>query len=230
MAKSVYLSPSTQENNVGAGSYGTEEKRCNMIGDITEKILKNHGVKVYRNSPSMSLSKVVSDSNSKGANIHFAIHTNAYNKKARGCEIFCHKFGGSGEKLARKVYSKVSALTPTSDRGVKQGYNFYGSGKHMYELAYTKAPASLVEVAFHDNASDAKWIINNIEPIGTAIAKGILEYFGISYKASSGGSSSSSKTLYRVMAGSFAVKSNAENQVKKLKKAGFDAVIMKYEK
>jgi len=39
----------------------------------------------------------------------------------------------------------------------------------------------LIEIAFHDNAADAKWIIGNIEGIGTALAKGLLKYFGIEY-------------------------------------------------
>ena len=76
MAKIVYLSPSTQENNKGVGSYGTEEKRMNEISDVVEKVLKAHGIKVYRNKPSMSLSQVVMDSNSKKPDIHFAIHSN----------------------------------------------------------------------------------------------------------------------------------------------------------
>jgi hypothetical protein len=71
-------------------------------------------------------------------------------------------------------------MTPTSDRGVKEGYKLY-NGQPMYELAYTNAPACLVEVAYHDNIDDAIWIINNIENIGIALAKGILEYFGIAY-------------------------------------------------
>lgn len=103
----------------------------------------------------------------------------------RGCEVYCHRFGGNGEKLARAVYAELLPLTPTSDRGVKEGYNFYGPGKHMYELAYTDAPAALVETAYHDNADDAKWIISHIEVIGTAIAKGILKYFDILYKEES---------------------------------------------
>jgi N-acetylmuramoyl-L-alanine amidase len=224
MSKSVYLSPSTQENNKGEGKYGSEEYRMNQIADVTELILKKHALTVYRNKPSMSLSQVVSDSNSKNSDIHFAIHSNAYNKTARGCEVFCYKFGSKGEILAKKVYKNVALLTQTSDRGVKQGYNFYGTGKHMYELAYTKSTASLIEVAFHDNEKDAEWIINNIKPIGIAIAKGILDYFGIEYK------DSTDNVFYRVMAGSFSNKSNAEKQVRLLKKAGFDSVIMEYEK
>jgi N-acetylmuramoyl-L-alanine amidase len=180
MNKSVYLSPSTQENNVGVGNYGTEEKRMNQIADVTEHELKKYNIIVYRNSPSMTLQQVVADSNAEEVNIHFAIHSNAGG--GRGCEVYCHKFGGAGEKLARKVYDKIAPITPTSDRGVKEGYKLY-NGKPLYELAYTNAPASLIEIAYHDNAEDANWIISNIENIGIAIVKGILEYFGIAYQA-----------------------------------------------
>jgi len=224
MSKTIYLSPSTQEKNIGKGNYGTEERRMNEVCDITEKELKRHGIKVYRNKPTMTLREVVKDSNSKKPNIHFAIHSNA-GGGGRGCEIFCHKFGGEGEKLARAVYNKIAPLTPTADRGIKKGHNFYGTGKSMYELAYTTAPAALIEIAFHDNAQDAKWIVANIETIGIAIAKGILEYFGIKYKAPI-----KPKVFYRVMAGSYASRENAENQVKRLKKAGFESCIMVFKK
>lgn len=178
MAK-VYLSPSTQQDNKGTGNYGTEEQRMNQIADIVQNILKNHGVTIHRNNPAMTLQQVVADSNSEKPDIHFAIHSNAGG--GHGCECYCHKFGGKGEKLAQLTYSQVTAITPTTDRGVHQGFNFYGAGKHMYELAYTNAPAALIEINFHDNANDANWIINNIELIGIAIARGILSYFGIAY-------------------------------------------------
>ena len=176
---SIYLSPSTQENNKGAGNYGTEEKRMNEIADITEKELKRHGVTVYRNSPNMSLTQVVADSNSKKPDLHFAIHSNAGG--GRGCEVFCYKFGSTGEAFAKSIYNNLSALTPTKDRGVFQGYNYYGTGKHMYEVTYTNCPSALVEVDFHDSADGAKWIIDNIERIGVLFAKCILIYFNIPY-------------------------------------------------
>lgn len=180
MSKSIYLSPSTQKDNVGIGNYGTECSRMNQVADVTERVLKQHGITVYRNKPEMTLAQAVSDSNSKKPDIHFAIHSNAGG--GRGCEVYCHRFGGKGEKLARAIYGELSPLTPTEDRGVKEGYNFYGPGKHMYELAYTNAPAALVETAYHDNPDDAKWIIPNIELIGTALAKGVLDYFNIPFQ------------------------------------------------
>lgn len=227
MSKKIYLSPSTQENNIGAGSYGTEEKRCNQIADVVEFILESHGVLVYRNKPTMTLTQLVNDSNSKNADIHFAIHTNALNQKARGCEVFCHRKGGEGEKLAKAVYSFVSGITPTTDRGVKEGYNFYGKGKHMYEPCYTKIPAALIEIDFHDNPESAKWIIENIEKIGAAIAKGILNYFGIKYIVPN---TESNNIFYRVIVGSYADKDNAEKRVEELKEAGFDSFIAVYKK
>lgn len=182
MNKTIYLSPSTQEKNIGVGNYGTEESRMNQVADVTERVLKQHGLVVYRNKPEMTLAQVVTDSNIKKPDIHFAIHSNAGSGNSRGCEVYCHKFGGSGEKLARAVYSEIEPITPSRDRGVKEGCNHYGKGKPLYELANTSAPAALIEIAYHDNKDDAVWIINNIEVIGTVIAKGILKYLDIPFQ------------------------------------------------
>jgi N-acetylmuramoyl-L-alanine amidase len=219
MSKSVYLSPSTQGDNIGFGNYGTERDRMNQVCNVVERVLKAHGLTVYRNNPNMTLRQIVVDSNSKNPDVHFAIHSNAGG--GQGCEVYCYKFGVVGENLARCIYNALSPITPTSDRGVKQGFNFYGTGKHMYEVAYTNAPAALVEIAFHDSATDSTWIINNIESIGIALAKGVLNYFGISY-------TEPSNVLYRVMCGSYSIKANADNKVRELKNKGFDAVIMPY--
>ena len=78
-------------------------------------------------------------------------------------------------RLAKLIYAEIAAITPTADRGVKFNPSFY-------ELRNTNAPAVLVEVAFHDSAEDATWIMNNIENIGVALAKGVLKYFGIPYE------------------------------------------------
>lgn len=223
MSKVIYLSPSTQENNVGVENYGTEEKRMNQVADVVEKVLLNHGLVVYRNKPEWTLQKVVQDSNSKKPDLHFAIHSNAGG--GRGGEVFAYASGGEGEKAARAIYSELEPLTPTSDRGVK--YN-----PKLYELNSTNAPAALVEIAFHDSSEDTKWIIDNIEGIGIVLAKGVLKYLGIAYREPSKPEvqPSNDQKLYRVMAGSYSIRENAEKQVQKLKAAGFDAVIMIFNK
>ena len=172
MCKIVYLSPSLQEHNVGFGDYGTEIQRMNDVADVVQGELNRHGVVTYRNRPEWSLSQVVNDSNEKDPDLYFAIHSNAGG--GRGCEVYAYSPGGDGERAAISVYEELEPLTPSQDRGVK-----FNPG--LYELRGTTATAILIEVAFHDNPEDAAWIVNNIEGIGIAIAKGILKYFGISY-------------------------------------------------
>jgi N-acetylmuramoyl-L-alanine amidase len=185
MSKSVYLSPSTQEGNIGVAGYGTEEQRMNQVCDITQRVLKAHGLVTYRNKPEMTLKELVADSNAKKPDIHLAIHSNAAGSanagRARGAEVYCYRFGGEGERLARAVYQRLSAITPTADRGVKESHSHFGPGKPLYETAYTVAPAALVEVAFHDNPDDARWIMENIALIGTELARGVLDFFGMAY-------------------------------------------------
>jgi N-acetylmuramoyl-L-alanine amidase len=172
MEYSVYLSPSTQERNVGVSGYGTEEKRMNEIADIIKKVLQKHRLKVYRNNPRWDLRRVVEDSNLKKPDLHLAIHSNAGG--GSGCEIFVYSAGSKGEKVAKVIYQEIEQITPTKDRGIK--YN-----PALYELKKTNAPAVLVEIGFHDNERDAVWIIDNIEKIGTTIASGIIKYFEINY-------------------------------------------------
>lgn len=173
----IYLSPSTQEHNIGTGTYGTEESRMNQIADILQVILIKQGYEVFRNKPEMVLKEVVKDSNSKKADLHLAIHSNATgngpNSKARGCSVFCHKFQGVGYEFAQSLYSEISKITPVNDRGIGKGEDYFGVGKHLYETAYTSAPAALVEIAFHDNVDDAKWILDNMQLIAESLAKAI---------------------------------------------------------
>lgn len=217
MSKSVYLSPSMQENNVGVLNYGTEECRMDQIADVVQKVLQDYGVDVFRNRPDWSLGQAVNDSNRVEPNLHFCIHSNAGG--GRGAEIYAYSPGGEGEKAAKIIYSEISAITPTADRGVQ--FN-----PSLYELRNTTAPSVLVEVAFHDNPDDAAWIMNNIENIGIALAKGVLKYLGITYVAAK--NTSVGQKLYRVQVGAYADKANAEEMLKRLTTAGFEGLI-KYE-
>ena len=166
--KSIYLSPSTQENNVGAGSYGTEEQRMNEIMDLIENQLRGHYI-LYRNRPNMTLQQVVADSNAKNPDLHFALHSNAGGGSGAECWI-CAK-GGQAERFANRLYEELSALTPGKDRGVKVSTS-------LYEVNRTKAPAVILEVEFHDTPEGAAWIVANEKAIAQACVRAILGHFG----------------------------------------------------
>ncbi len=178
--KVVFLSPSTQEFNVGYGNFGTEEYRMNRIGDIVERLLKNQGYTVYRNDPNEKLSAAVRKSNEIGPDIHVALHSNASGQgyNSQGPEIFANRPNTPGDRLANDIYDEIIKIYPYPDKG--RGVLYTSS---LYEIIRTNAPAVLLEVAFHDNADDANWIINNEEEIAQAIVNGINNYFSTLAKA-----------------------------------------------
>lgn len=211
---SVYLSPSTQEANVGIGNYGTEEKRMNEITDILEDLLTAHGVTVYRNKPTMKYYQCTAESNNLNPDIHVAIHSDAGG--GHGCTAYTSG-SSKGRILANFLYQEVSAISPTEDRGVR-------ITKDLNEVIKTTAIACLIEVSYHDNFDEAQWIVSNIKNIAMAICKGILKYFNIPMKEEK----VPSGIVYRVVTGSYINKEYAEAQKKDLEAAGFKSFIVPY--
>jgi len=186
MKHDIYLSASTQQDNRGVLNYGTEEEEMFKLRDEVEKlILKGNHAKdfiIYKNSnKSSSLSDIVNASNRANVDTHWAFHTNAGDLKARGCEVYYHDHStGGGKKMADIWYKKISALTPTSDRGSKSDYTLYSKG--LYELRETKAHAALSEFIFHTNQDDVKFFLANTHKFALATCEAIHEYYGLIYK------------------------------------------------
>lgn len=167
----IYLSPSVQDNNRGIGNYGTEEQRMNEIADVVQRELSGrNNIELKRNHPDMNATQITKDSNGWGADYHIAIHSNAGGGK--GCEVY-HYVDGTDNlsmKVSRRIYDKIVEISPNPGRGLKNGMNLFEVNDNI------KAISSLIEVAFHDNITDANFIINKKESIGKAIAEGILEH------------------------------------------------------
>lgn len=172
-ALSLWLSPSNQINNIGFGDYHSEKERMNEVADVVEPILKKQGIKVYRNDPEKTIREYTDEANKLGVDLYFAIHSNAANGKAKGTEVWCHRKGGEGERFAKRILDELTEIYKGPNRGVKEGYNRFGD-RPMWEPYAPKAASCLVEIAFHDNEEDATWIMDNIEPIGQALARAVL--------------------------------------------------------
>lgn len=169
----VCLSPSSQEHNQYAGIAKTEEQACNLIADHVQRILMASGVDVLRNNPADGPAGHTALSNAWGADYHVPIHTNA--SGGQGTEVFCWNPADDtsySTRLAKELYSRVSKLTPSPDRGLQKNQSFY-------EIKHTKASCAYVEVEFHDSKDGAAWILANIENIAREIAEGILTTAGI---------------------------------------------------
>lgn len=173
----VYVSPSSQQANLYASGNTNEEIMMNLVADVLCDELARHGVEYKRNSPSKTFAEHIVESNAYDPDFHVAIHSNAGGTTARGCTIFAYKPSPEkiGTQLANNIYKYIEPLTPTADRGVKDG------STTLSEVAKTSAPAVLIEVDFHDKIDGAKWIIANVRLIAIAILRGILDQANLPY-------------------------------------------------
>ena len=215
MAKKIYLSPSDQDGNRYAYGNTNEMIQCCRIADACEIALKRCGFEVINNQTG-SMEERVSESNRWGADLHMPIHTNAFNGVVAGTRLFSHDTSGEGYKACKAVFNVLAPVTP----GTSESVSTYPG---LYEIRYANAPTVYVEAEFHDVPKIAKWIIENVELIGEALAEGVCNYFGYEYvkpevkpeKTDDG------NVFYRVQVGAFNNPSNAEALQQDLVAAGF---------
>jgi N-acetylmuramoyl-L-alanine amidase len=196
MATKIYLSPSDQVSNKYAYGDTNEAVQCRRIADACEAALKRCGFEV-KNNKTDSMAARCAESDRWGADLHVPIHTNAYNKSVTGTRLFCYSTGGAGYKACQAVFAALAPLTPGTSENIR-------ANPGLYEVSNPNAPTVYIEVDFHDVAAVAKWIIENAEAIGEAIAKGICSYFGKTYVAPK-----PAKT-YKVVLGEYATEEAAE--------------------
>jgi len=167
----VYLSPSTQDKSFGVGDFGTEEFRMNQIADVVERLLIQDGeYAVFRNVPDMTREEIINDSNDTNPNIHVAIHSNYGNRPGPECYIKVGDETSNG--FGKEVYRELMSIY--HDKSIDNGLVY---DENIVEINKVKSPAILIAVGCHDIETDAKWIVENIEIIGRAIADGIQKGF-----------------------------------------------------
>jgi N-acetylmuramoyl-L-alanine amidase len=127
----------------------------------------------------MTLEQTVADSNSKKADLHLALHSNA-GAGGKGTECYYYYASKSGGKAwAKCIYDAVAPLTISSDRGVRPDNILYNRG--LYETRSTNATACLIEIMFHDNQVDVTDYLGKVDQIAQAIAKAIYRYLNLNY-------------------------------------------------
>ena len=195
------------------------------IGRAVASEVRRHGVVVDETRISDATVSLNARSDFENRNTYdyfISFHRNAFQpQQARGVENYTYLNAGTRSKaLAQRIQTSLVALGFV-DRGVKAA--------NFHVLRETKAPAVLVEIGFIDSTGDNNLFDSKRTDIIKALAKAILAQVGIDYvEPLTPTEPANGQTLYRVMAGSYKVRENAEKQVQKLKTAGFDACIIIY--
>lgn len=228
MAKKVFIGVGHGGSDPGAVANGFKEKDLNLsIALACRDVLERHGVNVL-----MSRTKdedditSIKECNAYNPDYALDIHNNAGG--GDGAEIFYHYGGGTGKTLAQNVLNEIVKIGQNS-RGIKTKRNAFGFDYYGF-IRQTSAPAIIIECAFVDNKTDLAIIDTEAErkTMGIAIAKGVLSTLGITYVEPKPVVTDTNvgDKIYRVQVGAYKVKANAEAMQKKLKDAGFTAIIV----
>jgi N-acetylmuramoyl-L-alanine amidase len=218
MSKKIYISPSSQPANTYAVGNTNEQEQCRKIAAALEKELDRCGFNA-KVGLSGTMYTRTDESNSFGADLHMPIHTNGFDGKVAGLRIMVSKMGGEAENIANAIMATLAPITP----GTSDGVSAYPS---LYEIKSTNAICVYIEVGFHDNPEEAKWIIEHTNDIAVAIAKGLCNHYGVKYVAPE-----VNDVFYRVQVGAFNAKENAEKMKEELVNHGYkDAFIVEVER
>ncbi|MEG2195756.1 MAG: N-acetylmuramoyl-L-alanine amidase, partial [Terrisporobacter sp.] len=230
------------------GSCIHENEFNKNIMEIFIKGCKRCGIgtlQVSQGDTDIPLATRVSKANSNGTDLYVSFHANALTGKwqtsAHGLVVIVHEICQEKTKiLAKNIYDSLkNGVDWYSNGGTKYGVRKDTdiSGYSLYVLKNTKMPAVLVEYGFMDNWEDVKRMCTDkfAQDCAENTLKGVCKTLGIKYIEGTVDqpkpnvpSPDNKDIVYRVIAGSYSNKGNAENLVKELKNKGYDAFVSPY--
>lgn len=160
--------------------------------------------------------------NNVEADVNISVHLNsATNPAANGCEAIYYPGNIEMHDLGYEIVEKIHKHTNIAIRS-KPVY----AKDNLYVLKNIQGPVILVECAFVSSALDTHlWEPENV---ALAIFEAVCEHYNLKLENKNPTeipAEGASKVLYKVQTGAFAKKENAEKQLEKMKKAGFEGYI-----
>ena len=150
---------------------------------------------------------------------------------ARGTETYVAGNASSNSKKAAKYVNDeiVKAIKKIDSNGKDRGVK-----TESFTVIYKASmPSILIEYAFYTNKDDLKILKDNKDELVEATVIAICKYFNVTHKSPTNNNeynnaSNGSNLYYRVVAGSYKNKDNANDMVKELKNKGYNAFIATY--
>ena len=211
----IYVNPGHSDKDPGAVGYETERELNVKVSAYMNAYLQDHYVCETRMNPGTmgGLYDICKDANDWGADLFVSNHFNA--GKGDGYEALVYS---ENRRKLGQIFEKYVKAIGQNSRGVK-----IRTG--LVVLRDTNMPAVLNEGAFVDTLKDIQdWNDDaELKKMGIAYAKAAAEYLGLKEKEQP---STTTGKLYRVQVGAYSQKANAEAMQKKLKAAGYDAIIV----
>lgn len=200
------------------GACGNGYQEAERVRALADRIKHFGGssVTIGNTSKNWYKSNLVNNTNIPKGSLVLELHMDSASASAKGAHVIIKK-GFDADKYDKALAKFLSGMFPgrfneivgrsdlaNPNRAAKAGINY-----------------RLAECGFISNAGDVKIFNSKMDEI----AKGILKAFDITPKEEAKKTESTSDKIYRVQVGAYSKKENAEDMQKKLKAAGFDAII-----
>lgn len=195
------------------------------IVDKLQKMLANYDCKVVRvddttGASDVALANRVAKANNEKADMYISVHHNAgINGGNGGGTVVYHYNVAQSKASAQRLYNAI--VKETNLVGNRCNKTAVGD---FYVINKTKMISLLVENGFMDSKADVPIILTDAH--ATKTAQGILNFLVSELKLAKIEKPAPSNVLYKVQVGAYSQKANADAMVAKLKKAGFDAIII----
>lgn len=204
----------------------------NRIADLLELMLEEYNCDFFRvddttGAKDVALADRVKEANNAKADVYISIHHNAGVNGGTGGGTVVYYCSSKAERMvqAKALYDALVERT-----GLVGNRSTKVENKGFYVIKNTSMPAFLIENGFMDSKTDVPIILTDEHAKKTAegILAFLVEQFTLTKKNASEGHTEAQKgTLYRVQVGAYSIKANAEAMQKRLKEAGFNAIIVK---
>jgi N-acetylmuramoyl-L-alanine amidase len=229
MKMKLYLDPGHGGQDPGAQGHGLDEKDLTLaialkIRSILQTDYENIDVKMSRSSDTTkSLDQRSSEANAWGADFFLAIHINSGPSTAQGYEDFIYSGLSNSTKTAQYqdiIHAEVKKVNQLQDRGQKKA--------NFHVLRESNMPALLTENGFISSDHDAALLKQSswIQKVAQGHVNGIAKAFGLKRKPIEPPKPTlDAGTLFKVVAGSFKSKENADERVELLQKKGVESFV-----
>ena len=222
----LYLDPGHGGSDSGALGNGLVEKNIALdialrIRSILTSEYENVQVKMSRTGDTTKdLSERTNEANAWGADYYLSIHCNAFNGSARGYEDYIHTSLSDSSTTAKYqdiLHAEVIKLNQLPDRGQKKA--------NFHVLRETAMPALLSENGFIDHPQDAALMKQSAwrQNVAQGHVKGLEKAFNLKRKPQQ--DDPNAGTIYKVIAGSFQSRENADERVAFLRSKGIESFV-----
>lgn len=176
----IYLSPSTQEYNPYITGSGSEEYWMNRIADAMEPYLRANTIRFTRNTPEMTAASSIAQAARGSYDFYLALHSNASGDgssegRQRGIIAFYYPTSTNGRRAADIFVKNLKEIYPLPQLVTARATTALG------EVRQPKMPSVLLEIGYHDNTADARWIEENVQPIAENLSRSLTEYFALPF-------------------------------------------------